>query len=35
MYEPRDSKEITGRRELPSGLGVVPVVVRAILVIPS
>jgi len=35
MNEPRDSKEITGRRELPSCLGVVPVVVRAILVIPS
>jgi hypothetical protein len=35
MYEPRDSKEITGRRELPSGLGVVAVLVRGILVIPS
>jgi hypothetical protein len=35
MCELRDMKEITGRRELPSGLGVVPSVVRGILVIPS
>jgi hypothetical protein len=35
MYELRDMKEITGRRELPSGHGVVPSVVRGILVIPS
>ncbi len=33
MHELRDSQEIIGRREIPSGLGLVGVVVRTLLVI--
>jgi hypothetical protein len=33
MHELRDSKEITGRRDIPRGLGVVDAVVRTLLVI--
>jgi hypothetical protein len=34
MQELRDSQEMTGRRDIPRGLGLVGVVVRTLLVIP-
>jgi hypothetical protein len=33
MHELRDSQEIVGRREIPSGVGLLGVVVRTLLVI--